>query len=160
MTDVLSANCKKEINGMLHALRTIRDKQSIEEGLLNQVLKKLNIDPNEIAKTVLRDEIPPDVPKTVAASIRKLPIKATTIQSSKGLAAGCVFITHFDDQFLIKSKEKKISDQDICNFLVALTRARTKVFLISSDTKKEPTFLEWISKDHIERHSAFVASKT
>ena len=84
--------------------------------------------------------------------IRKIDITATTIQRSKGLAADYVFITHFDDQFFIKAKDKNmVDDQDICNFLVALTRARKKVFLISSDkTKKKPVFFHWIDKNRIQ----------
>jgi hypothetical protein len=50
---------------------------------------------------------------------------ALRLQSSKGPAAEYVFITHFDDQYFIKDKNKtNISDQDICNFLVAITRDR------------------------------------
>jgi superfamily I DNA/RNA helicase len=160
MVDILSAKCKKEINQLLKSLRAIRDDKTIEDGSLSEILEKLDLSPNEIVKTALRDEIVTDMPKSVAHSVRKLAIKATTIQSSKGLAARCVFITHFDDQFLVKSKEKKLSDQDICSFLVALTRARTKVFLISSDSGKEPTFLRWIRKERIERHPAFTRVDT
>lgn len=160
MANALSSKCKKEISRMLKALRAIRDNKTIDDGLLSEILGKLDFDPNEIAKTALRNEIQDDIPKSVEHSIRKLNIKATTIQSSKGLAAGCVFITHFDDQFLIKSKEKKLSDQDICSFLVALTRARTKVFLISTDSGKEPIFLRWIRKDRIDKHPAFAMAET
>jgi len=160
MASVLSAKCKKEINRMLKALRAIRDDKTIDDVLLREILEKLDLKPNEIAKTTLRDEILTDIPKPVEHSVRKLTIKATTIQSSKGLAARCVFITHFDDEFLIKSNEKKLSDQDICSFLVALTRAKTKVFLISSVNGKEPIFLRWISKDRIERHAAFARADT
>jgi len=86
------------------------------------------------------------------AGLRKIPVKATTIQSSEGLAEQYVFITYFDDRFLIQADDKtQISDQDICNFLVALTRAQKEVFLISSDVTKEPTFLKWIDDSRIER---------
>ena len=80
--------------------------------------------------------------------IRKIPIKSTTIQSSKGLSADYVFITHFDDRYFIKNNGN-ISDKDIRNLLVALTRAKKKVFLISSNTTKRPTFLGWINADRI-----------
>jgi len=71
----------------------------------------------------LRDEIGAEPTQRADPAIRKLPIKATTIQSSKGLAEDYVFITHFDDLYFIKDKDKaNISDHDICSFLVALTR--------------------------------------
>jgi superfamily I DNA/RNA helicase len=75
----------------------------------------------------------------------------TTVQSSKGLAADLVFIVHFDDQYFIRDKDKtKVSDQDVCNFLVALTRARKKIVLVSSP-KKDPIFLTWIDKSRVNR---------
>ena len=59
-----------------------------------------------------------------------------------------MFIPFFDDQYFLKDRSK-VSDQDICKFLVALTRARNKVFLISSDTNKKPIFLKWIDEKRI-----------
>jgi hypothetical protein len=37
----------------------------------------------------------------------------------------------------------------VCSFLVALTRARKKVFLLSTDNAKTPTFLQWIDEKRI-----------
>jgi superfamily I DNA/RNA helicase len=86
----------------------------------------------------------------VDAAIRKLPIKVTTIQSSKGLAADLVVIAYFDDKYFIKHADQGITDNDVCNFLVALTRARKKVVFISTE-KADPTFLGWIDPKRIER---------
>jgi len=62
-----------------------------------------------------------------------------------------VFITHFDDLYFIKDKNKaNITDHDVCSFLVALTRARKRVYLISSNPRATPTFLTWIAPDRIE----------
>jgi superfamily I DNA/RNA helicase len=81
--------------------------------------------------------------------IRKIPVKATTIQSAKGLAADLVFITHFDNQYFLQNRDNiTITDQDICNLLVSITRAKQKLFLISSNHER-PTFLDWISKEKI-----------
>ena len=89
------------------------------------------------------------------AELRKIPIGATTIQSAKGRAADFVFVTHFDDKFFIRASDKTaISDQDVCNFVVALTRARRAVFLISSKVSEnmavKPTFLNWIEGRRLE----------
>jgi len=71
-----------------------------------------------------------------------------------------VFITFFDDKYFVEDKDKaKISDQDICKFLVALTRARKKAFLYSSDVNKKPVFLEWIDKKHISVQEPSIAKK-
>ena len=85
----------------------------------------------------------------VTPAIRNIPIKITTIPSSKGLAEDYVFISDFDDRFLLE-KDQKCSDQKIYDVLVALTRARRKVFLISSEAK-EPKFLSWIAKERVEK---------
>ena len=104
----------------------------------------------EVVKDILKDELDFDFSGMAKPEVRKIPIKITTIQGSKGLSGDYVFITYFDDQYFIKNKDKKkISDKDIRNFLVALTRAREKVFLISSQ-EREPTFLKWINEERIE----------
>lgn len=137
---------------MLKILRVVKKDKKVDEKKFDAFLKKINVDPNEMAKDFLKNEVSSGSQRVGNAGVRRIPIKATTIQSSKGLAAEYVFITNFDDQYFIKNKDKKkITDQDICNFLVALTRAKKKVFLISSNTKKEPTFLKWINQDHIEK---------
>ena len=73
-------------------------------------------------------------------------IKVTTVQGAKGLAADVVFITHFDDQFFVN--KAGLCDMDVCKFLVALTRAKKKAFLMSSQ-QKTPTFLKWINHKRI-----------
>ncbi len=151
VSEIIDGNVKKEILRVLKILKALTDDKAIDDDKLDKVFEMVKIAPRQIATGILRDEIKSSAQRTGNPSIRKIPVKATTIQSSKGLAAEYVFITNFDDLYFIKSKDKKIiSDQDICNFLVALTRARRKVFLISTDGKKEPTFLQWIDKGRIE----------
>jgi superfamily I DNA/RNA helicase len=145
-----TAPLKREVAEMLKVLRAIREDEKIDREILAQLAVKIGFDPHEATREVIKDEIASSFQKIGKPSIRKIPVRATTIQSSKGLAAEYVFITHFDDQYFIKHKDKtQITDQDICNFLVALTRAKRKVFLISSDAKKTPTFLKWIHGDRI-----------
>lgn len=142
---------KKDVKKMLKVLKAVEDEKNIDEQELIDLLDKINVNPYEIAKEYLRDDILLGSQKVGNPGVRKIPIKATTIQSSKGLSADYVFITHFDDQYFIRNRDKKkITDQDICNFLVALTRAKKKVFLISSG-KQEPTFLKWINNSRLEK---------
>lgn len=149
--EIIDKKIKKSVDEMLKICRGARDGKNIDEKKLDEVLKKVGSSPHEISKTFLKDEIDSSSMRGGNPGLRKIPIKATTIQSSKGLAAEYVFITNFDDQYFVKNKDKKkISDQDVCNFLVALTRARKKIFLISS-AKKEPTFLKWIDASRIEK---------
>jgi len=142
---------KRHVAHLLTTLRAVRDgKADTKEEKLAELLKEVGVDAYGMARDSLRDEIIVNSLHRVDAGVRKTSILVTTIQSSKGLAADYVFITHFDDQYFVKSRDKSnISDQDVCNFLVALTRARRKVFLLSTDTNKVPTFLKWIDRARI-----------
>lgn len=152
-SELIEADLKREVAKMLTILRAVKNgRQSQDETELVDFLKKVGFDAYEMARDCLKEEIKSFAPRIANLGIRKTPITATTIQSSKGLDADYVFITYFDDQYFIRHKDKsKVSDQDICNFLVTLTRARRKVFLISSDTTKMPLFVKWIDKKCI-RH--------
>lgn len=149
ISDILGDDNRRRVRGLLKILRKVRDDGVVDNDELSQICEVTGVDPFQLAKSALRDRMAaPVLGRSIA---RKVPIRATTIQSSKGLAEQYVFITHFDDRFFIKEKDKTdISDRDICSFLVALTRAKRKVFLISSE-KKDPTFLTWINQNRIER---------
>lgn len=149
--DLLAKDVVKIIKDIIKSLKFISGGKPISPELLASTLKLFKIDPNSLATELLQEKINSFERSAGNPAIRKIPIKATTIQSSKGLAADIVFITHFDDQYFIKGfKQKVISDQDICNFLVALTRAKKKVFLISS-ADDNPTFLTWIAGNNIQK---------
>ncbi len=151
ISEMIDKTTKKEVEGMLKILKTIKDDKKVDEKELNAFLVKVGFDPYEISSDFLKSEMNSGTLRGGSPGLRRIPIKATTIQSSKGLAADYVFITHFDDTYFIKDKDKtKITDQDVCNFLVAITRAKKKLFLISSNTTKQPTFAKWI-KDRIEK---------
>jgi len=155
LCEVIPKATKKEVQEIVKICKAAIDGKPADEAKLADVLKKAGFKPDEIVKDFLKGEITSSSARAGNPGLRKIPIKATTIQSSKGLAADIVFITHFDDQYFVKNKDKtKTSDQDVCNFLVALTRARRKIFLISSDTKKEPAFLGWIDAGRIEKLSS------
>ena len=151
--DIIARTHKREVGKMLRLLRAMRrgDGNGDNPDLLSRLLKSIGADRDQMASDLLRDELGSDSTQRADAAIRKLPVKATTIQSSKGLAEDYVFITHFDDLYFIKDKDKaNITDHDVCSFLVALTRARKRVYLISSNPRATPTFLTWISPDRIE----------
>ena len=147
--ELIDKDCKTEVKKMIKVLKTCQKDEDINEGNLD-ILKRIGKNPYKIVKDVLKDELDFGFSRMAKPEVRKIPIKITTIQGSKGLSGDYVFITYFDDQYFIKSNDKKeISDKDIRNFLVALTRAREKVSLISSQ-KREPTFLKWINEERIE----------
>jgi hypothetical protein len=148
--ELLSKNNKDEVKQILKVLKYIREEKPILKEDFDSIMVKLEIDSYGMVKEHLKKEITATKLRVGDPGIRKIPIKSTTIQSSKGLAADLVFITHFDDRYFIKDEDKtKIADHDICNFLVAITRTKRKLYLISTVTE-EPTFMKWINKERIE----------
>jgi superfamily I DNA/RNA helicase len=149
--DILPSGLKKQVRVLLRILRASRDgKRTGDDEHAVNLLKELGLDPVGMAMEFLRDQLTLQEQRLVDFGIRETSITVTTIPSSKGLAADYVFITHFDDRYFIRAEDKSVvTDQDICSLLVALTRARREVFLISSEREKEPTFLKWINKARI-----------
>jgi superfamily I DNA/RNA helicase len=137
----------KVVRRMLAALR-----KAESDGVLNEectkTLSEVGFDHSAIMRQAVRHELQPF--EKIDMAVRNIPIKLTTIQSSKGLAADYVFITHFDDRYFVRNQDKTcITDHDVCSFLVALTRARNKVFLYSTSGSK-PIFLTWIKESRID----------
>lgn len=150
--NLIPTELKEPVKSILKVLKSIEDNKKISDETMDGLLEKVGTNAYELGKKFIKQEFFAKALTLENLGLKKIPIIATTIQSSKGLSADYVFINYFDDQYFIKNKDKtKISNQDICNFLVALTRAKKKVYLISSDTKKEPTFLKWIDSNRLEK---------
>lgn len=147
--ELINSEKKKEVKKILKIFKAIQNDKDVDNQDLIELLDKANINPYEMAKEYLKEDFLFSARRFGNHGIRKIPINTTTIQSSKGLSADYVFITYFDDQYFIKNNTR-ITDKEICNFLVAITRAKKKVFLISS-AEKEPTFLKWINTARIEK---------
>lgn len=129
-------------------LKKIGDRQRVSTADLNTLIESLSIDQDEIKTDYLREKLLGGRrASSKYPSIKKMPIKCTTIRRSKGLSAEYVFITHFDQKYL--PGKDGITDKSICNMLVALTRARKKVWLIST-TDESSVFLDFIDKSRIK----------
>jgi len=143
--ELIATDCKKQAKEMFKILKKVKNDKSIDKRHLD-TLEKMGLKPFEIIKDSLGDGLNDDARGVINPGLRNISIKSTTVQGSKGLSADYVFITHFDDQYFID--KNGLSDRDVCKFLVALTRAERKVFLISSQ-KQQPTFLKWIKNERI-----------
>ena len=98
---------------LLKILRAVENSREVEKEKLDEILRKVGFDPYDAAKANLKEEIAFDSQNIGKPGLRKTQIKATTIASSKGLAADYVFITYFDDIYFIKDKNKKnITNKD------------------------------------------------
>lgn len=139
----------KKVKGTLSILNYINKNRDVNSDKLTELFEEVELDQYELLTSYIKSILNSNKAPIGYPEIRKIPVKATTIQSAKGLAADLVFITHFDNQYFIQNRDNKtICDQDICNLLVSITRAKQKLFLISSNHER-PIFLDWISNERI-----------
>jgi superfamily I DNA/RNA helicase len=108
---------------------------------------RLNVPDEDEADPEADAEISADLPadeEAVAPSII-----CTSLISSKGLSAGYVFIVGFNDGHLPRDP-KAITDAEVCQFLVGLSRTRKECHVVSvgrlgGDALKRSTFARWIA---------------
>jgi superfamily I DNA/RNA helicase len=86
---------------------------------------------------------------------RQPEIRLTTHNGSKGMSAGFTFIVGLENEVLPRTPDR-ISDNEICQFVVALTRTRQQCHLISTGffagvKRNASDFLAWIPPEHISR---------
>lgn len=144
--DLLDAEDKKKIESLLTILRKINNNKEIIKEESEKIINCFGYDPNQIVIQKIRNNLDENkFPKKVNKNI---PIKITTILGAKGLTSDYVFLVNFDDKYIL-DKDKKITDENICKFLVVLTRTRRRIYIYTSQAKL-PTFVNWIDKKHIQ----------
>jgi superfamily I DNA/RNA helicase len=149
MRDIVGTELKLRIRKSVTALKRLQKGQDISRESAEALFSELSLDPIAITQKHLQERLTSAIRPKVDHALRNIEIRISTIQGSKGLSEDYVFITHFDDRFFLEANGEP-SDQKICNFLVALSRARTRVMLVSCQ-RKEPTLLGWIDKARVER---------
>jgi superfamily I DNA/RNA helicase len=145
-SNIIPAEQKKTTKRLLSILRKIQDEKPVSEEELG-MLKERGIDVSMLGTESLREDLRAVAPHRARPGLRRIPIKITTVQGSKGLAEDVVFVTDVDDRFFVG--KGGLTDKCVCNFLVSLTRARKKVFLVSSPGST-PTFVQWIDKRRVK----------
>lgn len=144
---LIDDSCKKEVKTLLRVLRAVRDDKAVSEEQVADVLRQLGRDLLPILTQSLGDQAGFNNTGGASAQTRKVHITVTTVQSSKGLAADYVFIAHFDDKYLVS--DNQVCDKDVCSIIVAITRARRKLFIVSSAGANDSMFLTWIKPERI-----------
>lgn len=140
--------CKHEkVIDLLNHLKENTD--SMEEQ--NELKKIIDLDLNEIKNQLgIEEEGENDKTQNTDSQGNTQPsIKLTTYHGSKGLSGGFVFIVGLNDETFPRTPDSP-SDYEVCQFIVALTRARKKCYLISnkrfggSGWLRHSTFIDWI----------------
>ncbi|MCA9302080.1 AAA family ATPase [Candidatus Nomurabacteria bacterium] len=76
-------------------------------------------------------------------------VELTTTVSSKGLSAEFVYYLAIDDSDMLDRDTGTITDNKLCEFLVGMTRAKSKLVLISRKDA-HPKILEFLDDSYIE----------
>lgn len=161
--DYLNPSLRKKITKLVSIFKKIRGpkvprKRNPPKGEsradLEMFFADLKIDAFDLGRSYIKKQALDKSHEFAASGVRSLPIRISTITKSKGLSYDYVFIAHIDDKYYLE-QQGVISDKKICNFLVALTRARKKVYLLSH-TGSEPTFIKWIDAERIETIEAMM----
>ena len=85
----------------------------------------------------------------MSSPLGNLDITVCSILGSKGLGADVVFLVGFDEKKLPMKDD--IEDSEIYQFLVVLTRAKKRIYLINTINLKISKFIECIDEKFIEK---------
>lgn len=163
MIDLLSKEIVDHQNNILDIITKI----SVDDTFDDKYLEALkSISPENAEEIILmfkyKNEEQKEVEKAADGNQRQLSILLTSYQGAKGLSGGHVFVAGLHNKSLPKDAGH-ISDIEISQFLVAITRTRKKLHLISNKWFKNPmtkdgkfmspyersVFIDWIPDDLI-----------
>ena len=146
---LLTVDERRPIKKLVSVLRKIQNDTEVSGEDFNLATSFLNIEPNKLAllkmkKTLNHSRIGKNI-------LRDIPIKIVTILGSKGLTRDVSFLVNFDDRYLLEREEDGLipTDTKICGFLVALTRAKSKTFVFTTQTEY-PTYVRWLGDDYVQ----------
>lgn len=144
--NLLKDGTKKVVKDILKILKKIQRGEEINKKDSERVFKEFNHDPYKIALEKLKEDISKNaVPNK---GFNNINIRITTLLGSKGLTSDYVFLVNFDDRFIFKKMRGviKVTDENIRQFIVAITRAKKRLYIYSGENK-QPTFISWLNKD-------------
>ncbi len=148
--DLLEKEDKTNIKHILTILKKAISNDTFEENdNFKELLNCLDINPTNLAISKIQNLFSNSV--IHKGPFFDTPIKITTILGAKGLSSNYVFLVNFDDKFLLdkEGNKFKISDGNICKFLVSLTRAKNRTYIFTGEDKF-PTFVNWINNEYLE----------
>jgi len=145
--DLLGPKDRKYVRSILTIMRKIRRKEEVSNDDYDKIFNCFNYDMRKIVIQELESDL--KVNSIQKKVYRDMPIRITSILGSKGLTNDYVFLVNFDDKYILDDGGKKITDENICKFLVALTRAKRRVYIYTGENKL-PTFISWIDEKYIQ----------
>ncbi len=136
----------KHVIAVLRVLKKLKDNKNISQAEAELIFSELNFDPIQTTIEKIKDEILSN--NVTGVGYKNIPIKIVTMLGAKGLTRDYVFLVNCDDRFILDKGNP--TDENICKFLVSLTRAKKKFTIFSSNNDETPIFLQWIGSDFYE----------
>ena len=135
--------------------KTLRRIQTQPESNRRQIadssIRKLEegiVDDEKERDEVLMDQIIGDC-KYISRPLKNLSINVCNILGAKGLSADIVFLIGFDQgKFPFR---QNVNDSEVYQLLVALTRARKRIYLVNTMGSPVSQFADSIDKDCLEK---------
>lgn len=145
--DLLDVKEREYVKDIVAILRKIKKNKTTNDDEIKRVFDCLGSNLNEIATNKLQEELGQGrMQKNI---YKNIPIKITTMLGSKGLTRDYSFLVNFDDKYILDINENgkaTVRDGSIYKFLVALTRAKTRTYIFTSEDRL-PTFVDWIGDE-------------
>lgn len=169
LADSLDENFKNEHLSVVEILKKIKASKQITESDKNLISEKCGHSVDEL-KIILgvEDSESTDEESQETSEDTSVSIKITTINGSKGLSANYVFLVGMNNtcSVLVRNTRKTLAgfpfdrnnptDNEICQFIVGITRTKKKCYLISNFRFGEiyniqkSVFLDWINSSKID----------
>jgi hypothetical protein len=132
------------ISGTASELKTIRD-EDIES--LEKEIGEVHITDKEIRKSILFRKLK-DRGINLLRPLSHLDITVCNILNAKGLDGDVVFVVGFDQGRFPRKLDS--SDGEVYQMLVALTRAKKRIYFINTIGKRVSSFIDCIDKNDLE----------
>lgn len=150
LDDLLNPGYVSKHSGFAAVVRKVLKDESVTDGELSSLLEHLHLATEDLFVSLGL------TPKPLAPEPDKsLPrIVLTSFTGAKGLSADYVFVVGMIDGHF-PQKPDAITDTDVCELIVALTRTRKQCYLVTSNLYankwvKPSVFFEFIDKSRIE----------
>ncbi len=152
LCDLLTDNFKEKHLDVVKVLKKILNSEEIADEETKLIKKSLALTIEE-ARTIFKQSA--DNEGEIIQDDQSVSIKLSTITSCKGMSAGFVFVVGMNNGNIPRNPTNP-TDNEVCQFIVALTRTRKKCYLISNRRFgitygiRPSVFIQWINSEKID----------
>lgn len=154
--DELDPDCRVEHETRLQALRDLINGDELDPSRIQDIQEYFGLPiaqiANELAADLEEQEDHPD--DSAKAGVDQPEIWLTTYNGCKGMSTGFAFVVGLENEVLPRD-EGNVTDAEVCQFVVALTRTRKECHLISTgrfgaNWCRPSIFLSWVPDACVE----------